>query len=191
MLIARAFANDKLFQNSLNQAFEHFINLNPRSPEYISLFMDDKLRKGLKVGPGAVHGGLPGAGGVRVLAGAAGQGCQQSTLDNPTAGRKALLLLPCLLPLPSMPHPPTHTDPVHPLWPQGMSEDDIEVVLDKAIMLFRFLQEKDVFEKYYKQHLAKRLLHGRTSSDDAGGWSRGVGWGEWGRLGEGRGGLRA
>ena len=25
-----------------------------------------------------------------------------------------------------------------------------------------------MFEKYYKQHLAKRLLHGRTSSDDAG-----------------------
>jgi hypothetical protein len=50
-----------------------------------------------------------------------------------------------------------------------MSEDDIEVVLDKGIMLFRYLQEKDVFEKYYKQHLAKRLLHGRSSSEDAGG----------------------
>ncbi len=35
-------------RNALNQAFEHFINLNPRSPEYISLFIDDKLRKGLK-----------------------------------------------------------------------------------------------------------------------------------------------
>jgi len=34
-------------------------------------------------------------------------------------------------------------------------------------MLFRFLQEKDVFEKYYKQHLAKRLLLGRSVSDDA------------------------
>ena len=33
--------------------------------------------------------------------------------------------------------------------------------------LFRYLQEKDVFEKYYKQHLAKRLLSGRTASDDA------------------------
>lgn len=28
-------------------------------------------------------------------------------------------------------------------------------------------QEKDVFEKYYKQHLAKRLLSGRPTSDDA------------------------
>jgi len=47
---------------------------------------------------------------------------------------------------------------------KGMSEDDIESVLDKVMMLFRYLQEKDVFEKYYKQHLAKRLLSGRTVS---------------------------
>jgi len=32
----------------LNSSFEFFINLNARSPEYISLFVDDKLRKGLK-----------------------------------------------------------------------------------------------------------------------------------------------
>jgi cullin 3 len=31
----------------------------------------------------------------------------------------------------------------------------------------RYIQEKDIFEKYYKQHLAKRLLSGRTVSDDA------------------------
>eukprot|EP00958_Prasinococcus_capsulatus_P021842 scaffold3020_cov342-Prasinococcus_capsulatus_cf.AAC.9 len=30
-----------------------------------------------------------------------------------------------------------------------------------------YLQEKDVFEKYYKGHLAKRLLSGRTISEDA------------------------
>ena len=30
------------------QSFEHLINLNQRSPEYISLFIDDRLRKGLK-----------------------------------------------------------------------------------------------------------------------------------------------
>ena len=34
-------------------------------------------------------------------------------------------------------------------------------------MLHRYIQEKDIFEKYYKQHLAKRLLSGRTVSDDA------------------------
>ena len=40
-----AFASDKTFQNALNAAFEAFINLSPRAPEYISLFMDDQLRK--------------------------------------------------------------------------------------------------------------------------------------------------
>ncbi|KAH6822407.1 cullin 3 [Perilla frutescens var. hirtella] len=96
-IISLAFGNDKTFQNALNSSFEYFINLNPRSPEYISLFVDDKLRKGLK----------------------------------------------------------------------GVKEEDIETILDKVMMLFRYLQEKDVFEKYYKQHLAKRLLSGKTVSDDA------------------------
>ncbi|CBI31974.3 unnamed protein product, partial [Vitis vinifera] len=47
------------------------------------------------------------------------------------------------------------------------NEEDVEIILDKVMMLFRYLQEKDVFEKYYKQHLAKRLLSGKTVSDDA------------------------
>ncbi|XP_027096897.1 cullin-3A isoform X1 [Coffea arabica] len=96
-IINLAFSNDKTFQNALNSSFEYFINLNPRSPEFISLFVDEKLRKGLK----------------------------------------------------------------------GVSEEDVETILDKVMMLFRYLQEKDVFEKYYKQHLAKRLLSGKTVSDDA------------------------
>ncbi|KAK4760444.1 hypothetical protein SAY87_005337 [Trapa incisa] len=96
-IINLAFSNDKMFQNALNSSFEYFINLNARSPEFISLFVDDKLRKGLK----------------------------------------------------------------------GVTEEDVEVILDKVMMLFRYLQEKDVFEKYYKQHLAKRLLSGKTVSDDA------------------------
>lgn len=96
-VISNSFNTDKNFQNALNSSFEYFINLNARSPEFISLFVDDKLRKGLK----------------------------------------------------------------------GVSEDDVESILDKVMMLFRYLQEKDVFEKYYKQHLAKRLLSGKSVSDDA------------------------
>jgi cullin 3 len=34
-------------------------------------------------------------------------------------------------------------------------------------LVFRYLQDKDVFESFYKQHLAKRLLSGRSVSDDA------------------------
>ncbi|KAF5755013.1 putative cullin protein, neddylation [Helianthus annuus] len=96
-IINLAFNNDKMFQNAVNSSFEYFINLNTRSPEFISLFVDDKLRKGLK----------------------------------------------------------------------GVSEEDVEVVLDKVMMLFRYLQEKDIFEKYYKQHLAKRLLFNKSVSEDA------------------------
>lgn len=43
----------------------------------------------------------------------------------------------------------------------------MEIVLDKTITVFRFITEKDVFERYYKNHLAKRLLQGRSVSDDA------------------------
>ncbi|KAI8029758.1 Cullin-3A [Camellia lanceoleosa] len=44
-IINLAFNSDKTFQNALNSSFEYFINLNPRSPEFISLFVDDKLGK--------------------------------------------------------------------------------------------------------------------------------------------------
>lgn len=47
-----------------------------------------------------------------------------------------------------------------------MSEQEIEVILDKTMVLFRFLLEKDVFERYYKTHLAKRLLLNKSVSDD-------------------------
>ena len=77
--------------------FEYFLNLNAKSPEYLSLFIDDKLKKGVK----------------------------------------------------------------------GMTEQEIEQVLDKTMVLFRYLQEKDVFERYYKQHLAKRLLLNKSVSDDS------------------------
>ena len=47
---------------------------------------------------------------------------------------------------------------------KGGNEDEVDAMLDRVMMLFRYLQEKDVFEKYYKQHLAKRLLSGRAVS---------------------------
>ncbi|XP_050539140.1 cullin-3-B-like [Daktulosphaira vitifoliae] len=91
-----SFSGDKMFKQTISSDFEHFLNLNPKSPEYMSLFIDDKLKKGVR----------------------------------------------------------------------GMDENDLEPVLDKAMVLFRFLQDKDVFETYYKQHLAKRLLLNKSVSDD-------------------------
>lgn len=48
-----------------------------------------------------------------------------------------------------------------------MSEQEIETILDKTMVLFRYLLEKDVFERYYKAHLAKRLLLQKSVSDDS------------------------
>lgn len=47
-----------------------------------------------------------------------------------------------------------------------VGDAEIESHLDKAMVLFRFLQEKDIFEKFYKQHLTKRLLLDKSISDD-------------------------
>ena len=44
---------------------------------------------------------------------------------------------------------------------------EVDIALDKTITVFRYLADKDVFERYYKGHLAKRLLLGRSVSDDA------------------------
>lgn len=43
-----SFGNDKTFKQVIASDFEYFLNLNPKSPEYLSLFIDDKLKKGVK-----------------------------------------------------------------------------------------------------------------------------------------------
>ncbi|TRY73733.1 hypothetical protein TCAL_06696 [Tigriopus californicus] len=95
--LAVSFASDKFFKQIISGDFEHFLNLNKRSPEYLSLFIDDKLKKGVK----------------------------------------------------------------------GLTDAEVEMVLDKSMILFRFLQEKDAFEEYYKRHLARRLLNQKSASDDS------------------------
>jgi cullin 3 len=50
---------------------------------------------------------------------------------------------------------------------RGATEEQVNDELQKAIVVFRYLADKDVFESFYKQHLAKRLLGGRSISDDA------------------------
>lgn len=43
-----SFNNDKNYKQMIASDFEYFLNLNPKSPEYLSLFIDDKLKKGVK-----------------------------------------------------------------------------------------------------------------------------------------------
>ncbi|KAJ2720198.1 hypothetical protein GGI07_004763 [Coemansia sp. Benny D115] len=47
------------------------------------------------------------------------------------------------------------------------TEQEVDHVLERTVLMFRFLKNKDAFEHYYKLHLAKRLLFGCTISDDA------------------------
>ncbi|KAF9444819.1 Cullin-domain-containing protein [Macrolepiota fuliginosa MF-IS2] len=93
----KAFQNDHDAEVAINEAFESFINLNDKCSEYLSLFIDDHLRRGLR----------------------------------------------------------------------GKNDTEIAAVLDKTITVFRYVTEKDVFERYYKGHLAKRLLQSRSVSEDA------------------------
>ncbi|KAF9178540.1 Cullin-3 [Haplosporangium sp. Z 767] len=95
-ILALSFAKDKAFEATIDSAFDSFINLNTKAPEFISLFIDNKLKKDFK----------------------------------------------------------------------GKSDDEVETILNKTTRLFQFLSDKDVFERYYKQHLSNRLLHGKSLSDE-------------------------
>ncbi|CAD0107663.1 unnamed protein product [Aureobasidium uvarum] len=91
-----AFNQDQVLQTAQTRSFSDTINALQRSSEYISLFIDDNMKKGIK----------------------------------------------------------------------GKTEEEIDQVLEKAITLVRYLQDKDIFETYYKKHLSKRLLMGKSVSLD-------------------------
>ncbi|PIK35981.1 putative cullin-3-B isoform X2 [Apostichopus japonicus] len=48
MFLKESFSSDRKFKQTISGDFEFFLNLNPKSPEYLSLFIDDKLKKGVK-----------------------------------------------------------------------------------------------------------------------------------------------
>lgn len=50
---------------------------------------------------------------------------------------------------------------------KGATEEQIAKLLHSVIVVFRYISDKDVFESFYKQHLAKRLLTGRSVSEEA------------------------
>ncbi|KAI9652120.1 MAG: Cullin-3 [Trizodia sp. TS-e1964] len=92
----RSFSSHHGIQTAIERAFSQVINTFNRNTEYLSLFIDDHLKRGLK----------------------------------------------------------------------GKTDDEVDVVLDKAITLLRYIQDKDMFEGYYKKHLSRRLLLGRSLSEE-------------------------
>merc|ERR1711892_82510 len=96
-ILKDSFGDDRVFKQMITTDFEYFINENVKSPEFLSSFIDEKLKKGLK----------------------------------------------------------------------GANDTEADEVLNKAMVMFRFLSEKDIFERYYKSHLARRLLRQKSLSDES------------------------
>ncbi|XP_050039779.1 cullin-3-like [Dermacentor andersoni] len=95
--LQHSFNDELLVKQKITTDFEYILSLTRKTPEHLSAFVDDTLRRGIK----------------------------------------------------------------------GMTKQEIDQSLDKSIAIFRFLQEKDLFDRYYKQHLAKRLLLNKSISMDA------------------------
>lgn len=96
-VLVTAFQSDQGLQTAFSRSFTDFINTFERSSEYLSLFFDENMKKGVK----------------------------------------------------------------------GKTENEVDALLDKGITLLRYVQDKDMFERYYKKHLSRRLLMKRSVSMDA------------------------
>ncbi len=96
-IVAVPFQADQGLETALTRSFTDFINEFERSSEYLSLFFDENMKKGIK----------------------------------------------------------------------GKTENEVDALLDKGITLLRYIQDKDMFERYYKKHLSRRLLMKRSVSMDA------------------------
>lgn len=49
----------------------------------------------------------------------------------------------------------------------GTEESDLENRLTQIMTVFKYIEDKDVFQKFYSRMLARRLVHTNSSSDDA------------------------
>ena len=49
---------------------------------------------------------------------------------------------------------------------KGKTDAEIDLLLDKGIILLQYISDKDLFETYYKKHLSKRLLMKKSASMD-------------------------
>ncbi|KAG9308456.1 Cullin [Chiua virens] len=46
-------------------------------------------------------------------------------------------------------------------------EEDLEGSLNRVMMLFKYIEDKDVFQTFYTTKLSKRLIHGMSTSDES------------------------
>ncbi|KZF23470.1 Cullin-domain-containing protein, partial [Xylona heveae TC161] len=50
---------------------------------------------------------------------------------------------------------------------KAAEEADLEYMLTQIMTVFKYIEDKDVFQKFYSRMLAKRLVHTSSASDDA------------------------
>ncbi|CAD6958016.1 unnamed protein product [Tilletia controversa] len=60
-----------------------------------------------------------------------------------------------------------HTDALLKKSNKNAAEASLEEALNQMMILFKYLEDKDVFQKFYARHLARRLVHFTSASDDA------------------------
>jgi cullin 1 len=46
-------------------------------------------------------------------------------------------------------------------------DDDVEIQLENIMNIFKYLEDKDIYQKFYSKYLAKRLITGRIISEEA------------------------
>ncbi|XP_046988438.1 cullin-1-like [Schistocerca americana] len=51
--------------------------------------------------------------------------------------------------------------------PKSSEDDDIEDMLNEVMIIFAYVEDKDVFQKFYANMLARRLVAGLLTNDDA------------------------
>lgn len=49
---------------------------------------------------------------------------------------------------------------------KNTEDDDLENMLTQIMTVFKYIEDKDVFQKFYSRHLAKRLVHTNSASDE-------------------------
>ncbi|KAK9465105.1 Cullin [Lipomyces arxii] len=50
---------------------------------------------------------------------------------------------------------------------KSTEDSDLDSKLDDIIKIFKYIDDKDVFQKFYSRMLSRRLVHGTSTSDDA------------------------
>ncbi|XP_063964684.1 cullin-2-like [Lytechinus pictus] len=60
-----------------------------------------------------------------------------------------------------------HCDALLKKTSKGSSESELDDRLGQCILVFRYIDDKDIFQRFYARMLAKRLIHGLSTSMDA------------------------